>query len=153
MKKVIWIVSVVALVAGLGSRQVIAQDRKIEFSLNAGVVASSPEGIRLVLSPQIDIHPTKRLMISAEAMFCMIGDLTIYPGVIINYTVKRVFAGLGIALPIAPNLFGGAEVGDLAFKLNIGYRGKRINLTAHLITSTQKFLSENLVGATVGYRF
>jgi hypothetical protein len=153
MRKVMFVALILSLVAGLGSRPVHAQDKKVEFSLNLGVVASSPEGIRLVLSPQLDIHPTKRLMISAEAMFCMIGDLTIYPGVIINYTVKRVFAGLGIALPIAPNLFGGAEVDAPLLKLNIGYRGKRINLTTYLMTSTQEIFSENLVGATIGYRF
>ncbi len=158
MKKVILVVLAVGLAAGLGSRQALAQDKKVEFSLNAGIMTllESTEdwdvgGLVLVaLSPQLDIHGGRNFMVSPEAMVVtnfQFSGVVAFPGVILNYLGKGFFAGAGAVVGIGG---GGAMVLP---KINIGYRLKHINLTAYLITSFEELFSESLVGATVGYRF
>jgi len=154
MKRVVLAVLVMGLAAGIGTGQAFAQEKKVEFSLNAGVMIVS-EDVGIALSPQVDIHVTKGFMISPEAMavtdFQFSGALLL-PGVMFNYTGKGFFAGVGAVIPILiSDYWSGA--GDLLPKLNIGYRGRHVNLTAYLITSTARLFSENLVGATIGYRF
>jgi hypothetical protein len=154
MKKAVLAVLVMGLAAGIGTGQAFAQEKRVEFSLNAGVMIVS-EDIGMALSPQVDIHVTKGFMISPEAMivtdFQFSGALLL-PGVLFNYTSRGFFAGAGVVVPIfISDYWTGA--GDLLPKLNIGYRGRHVNLTAYLLTSTARLFSENLFGATIGYRF
>jgi len=160
MKKFGLMVLLVGMLAGAAAQQAYAQDKKVEFSLNLGVMTylgsdySSLADFLLAFSPQLDIHVTKGFMISPEVMVVtdthFSGALG-YPGVILNYTGKGFFVGAGVVLPVS--ITEDAGVGSIVPKINIGYRGKKVNLTAYLITSTQHMFSENLVGATIGYRF
>ena len=159
MKKVGLMVLVVGMLAGAAVQLAYAQDKKVEFSLNLGVMTYLGSGdsfadFLLAFSPQLDIHVTKGFMISPEVM--VVTDTHFsgaigYPGVILNYTGKGFFVGAGVVLPVA--ITEDAGVGSIVPKINIGYRGKKVNLTAYLITSTQQMFSDNLVGATIGYRF
>jgi hypothetical protein len=154
MKKVVMAVMAIILVAAGGAGQAFGQDKKVEFSLNAGIMIVS-EDVAAALSPQVDIHVTKGFMISPEAMIATDFQFTgafVFPGVMFNYTGKGLFAGAGAVVPIMISDFW-SGAGDLLPKLNIGYRGRHVNLTAYLITSTARLFSENLVGATIGYRF
>ena len=57
---------------------------------------------------------------------------------ILNYTGKGgFFAGAGVVLPVMISE-GESDAGDLLPKINLGYRGNHINLTAYLITSTDE---------------
>jgi len=154
MKKVVLAVLVMGLAVGIGTGQAFAQDKKVEFSLNAGVMIVS-EDVGVALSPQLDIHVTKGFMISPEAMvvtdFQFSGAL-LFPGVMFNYTSKGFVVGVGAVVPVMISDYW-SGTGDLLPKLNIGYRGRHVNLTAYLMTSTARLFSENLVGATIGYRF
>jgi len=160
MKKVgVILLVVVGMLAGAAVQQANAQDKKVEFSLNLGVMTylgseGSFSDVLLAFSPQLDIHVAKGFMISPEAMvitnFQFSGAIGL-PGVMLNYTGKGFFAGAGVVLPVS--ITEDAGVGSIVPKINIGYRGKNVNLTAYLITSTQQMFSENLVGATIGYRF
>ncbi|MCJ7487277.1 MAG: hypothetical protein MUQ25_14090 [Candidatus Aminicenantes bacterium] len=160
MKKVIVMVSVLVLVAGLGSRPAFAQDKKAEFSFNLGVMtylesAGSFSGALFTITPQVDIHVTKGFMISPEAMFLTdfhFSGVIGLPGVILNYTGDGFFIGAGVVVPVAISE-GDAGVGNILPKLNIGYRGRHVNLTAYLITDIKRIFSDNLVGASLGYRF
>jgi opacity protein-like surface antigen len=163
MKRTMVVLLAVALLPGLGARQAQAQDKKIEFSLNLGAMtyvggdADFFSDILIMVSPQLDIHLAKRLMISPEVMLgtdFQFNGVYVFPGVILNYIGKGVFAGAGIIVPIAVNLgWWGAEVDPPGLKLNLGYRGNHINLTAYLITEFQGMFSDNLIGVGVGYRF
>jgi hypothetical protein len=154
MKKAVLAVLVLGLAAGIGAGPAFAQEKKVEFSLNAGVMTDF-YSVGVALSPQVDIHVTKGFMISPEAMvvtdFQFSGALLL-PGVMFNYTGKGFFAGAGAVVPILISEYWSGS-GDLLPKLNIGYRGRHVNLTAYLLTSTARLFSENLVGATIGYRF
>jgi hypothetical protein len=159
MKKVLMGVLLVGLLAAVAAAPAWAQEKKVEFGLHAGVMTwlesgESFSGVLLTLSPQVDIHVTKGFMISPEAMFLTdthFSGLVALPGVMFNYTGRGFFAGAGVVLPVA--ISGGLDAGTLLPKLNIGYRGPHVTLTAYLITSTEALFSENLIGASLGYRF
>ncbi len=154
MKKVFSVVLAVVFLAGLGAGQALAQEKKVEFGLNLGVMTDF-EGVAMAFSPQVDIHVTKGFMISPEVMavtdFQFTGAL-IFPGVILNYTGKGFFAGAGAVVPILISDFW-SGAGKLLPKLNIGYRGRHVNLTVYWLTDTAQLFSWNLAGATIGYRF
>ncbi len=159
MKRIVLAVLVMGLAAGIGAGQAFAQGKKIEFSLNAGAMTLlggdvSFEGVLLTLSPQVDIHVAKGFMISPEAMFLTntsFSGVIALPGALLNFVGKGFFAGAGVVFPVA--ITDGFGTGSLLPKLNIGYRGGHVNLTAYLITDTQALFSMNLIGASLGYRF
>lgn len=159
MKKVVLAVVVIGLAAGLGAGQAFAQEKKVEFSLNAGAMTLvggdiSYGTVLLTLSPQVDIHVAKGFMISPEAMFLTdteFSGVVALPGAIFNYVGKGFFAGAGVVFPVS--ITDGFGTGSLLPKLNLGYRGGHVNLTAYLITDTSAMFSVNLIGASLGYRF
>jgi len=159
MKKVALAVLVMGLAAGIGAGQAFAQEKKVEFSLNAGAMTTLGEdisfaGVLLTLTPQVDIHVAKGFMISPEAMFLTdieFSGVVALPGVMFNYLGKGFFAGAGVVFPVS--ITDGFGTGSLLPKLNLGYRGGHVNLTAYLITDTAAMFSINLVGASIGYRF
>jgi len=159
MKKVGLVFLVLGMLAGTAVQQANAQDKKVDFSLNLGVMSFyggefSFSGFGLTLSPQVDIHVTKGFMISPEAMFLTdfeFSGVVGFPGVIFNYLGKGFFVGGGVVLPVA--ISGEVGVGELLPKFNIGYHGRHINLTAYTITSFNGIFRWGLVGASLGYRF
>ena len=70
---------------------------------------------------------------------------------ILNYLGRGFFVGGGAVLPVA--IAGGVGFGDVMPKVNLGYRGERVNLTAYVVTAFEGVLQWGLVGASVGYRF
>jgi hypothetical protein len=159
MKKVGLVLFVVVMLAAGAAQEAYAQDKKVEFSLNLGVMSFyggefSLTDFGLTLSPQVDIHVTKGFMISPEAMFLTdieFSGVVGFPGVIFNYVGKGFFAGAGVVLPVS--ISGEVGVGELLPKVNVGYRGRRVNLTLYTITSFNGIFQWGLIGASVGYRF
>lgn len=152
MKRIISVVLVAGLAIGVGARQAFAQDKKIEFSLNAGALTESFEEVWATISPQLDFHVTKGFTISTEVMCTSdFYNVVLLPGVLLNYTGRGLFAGAGVVLPVY--ITGGLEAGNLLLKLNAGYRFGHFHLTAYVITDTSAMFSENIFGAGIGYRF
>jgi hypothetical protein len=163
MKKFMVMVVAVGLVVALGTGQAFAQGKKVEFSLNLGVMTdlgsdgSFSEAL-FTFAPQIDIHLSPALMLSPEVMVITddsfsFNPLLLYPGVLLNYTARGgFFAGAGVVLPV---VFweGESDTGDLLPKINLGYRGNHFNLTAYLLTDTESLFKYNLIGLSAGYRF
>lgn len=163
MKKVMVMVLAAGLVVALGTGQGFAQGKKVEFSLNLGVMTdlgpdSSFSEALFTFAPQVDIHLSPALMLSPEVMVITddgfsFDPLLLYPGVLLNYTAKGgFFAGAGVVLPV---IFweGESDTGDLLPKINLGYRGNHFNLTAYLLTDTESLFKYNLIGLSAGYRF
>ncbi len=163
MKKVMVMVLAVGLVVALGTGQAFAQGKKVEFSLNLGVMTdlgpdSSFSEALFTFAPQVDIHLSPALMLSPEIMVITddgfsFDPLLLYPGVLLNYTAKGgFFAGAGVVLPV---IFweGESDTGDLLPKINLGYRGNHFNLTAYLLTDTESLFKYNVIGLSAGYRF
>ncbi len=163
MKKVMVMVLAVGLVVALGTGQAFAQGKKVEFSLNLGVMTdlgpdSSFSEALFTFAPQVDIHLSPALMLSPEVMVITdegfgFDPLLLYPGVLLNYTARGgFFAGAGVVLPV---VFweGESDTGDLLPKINLGYRGNHFNLTAYLLTDTESLFKYNLIGLSAGYRF
>lgn len=111
-------------------------------------------GAGAALTPQVDIRVTKGFMIGPEAMVVTDSQFSgalLLPGVMFNSTGKGIFAGAGVVVPmLIAECWSGA--GDLLPKRNIGYRGRHVNLTACLMTSTARLFSDDLAGATIGCR-
>lgn len=163
MKKVMVMVVAAVLAAGLGTGQAFAQGKKVEFSLNLGAMTDLGEGgsfsdVLFTFAPQVDIHLSKSFMISPEVMVITddsfgFDPFVLYPGVLLNFTAKGgFFAGAGVVLPV---VFwdGETDTGDLLPKINLGYRGAHVNVTAYLLTNTDSIFQYNLIGLSLGYRF
>jgi hypothetical protein len=159
MKKVVMAVLAAALMAGLGTTGAFAQEKKVEFSLNAGALTFyggefSFSDIGLTAGPQVDIHVTKGFMISPDLMFVTdthFSGVLGMAGVTFNYLGRGFFAGGGAVLPFS--ISGEAGVGELLPKVHLGYRGAHVNLTVYTITAFNGIFKFGLVGAGLGYRF
>ncbi|MGB8959771.1 MAG: hypothetical protein WCC00_12250 [Candidatus Aminicenantales bacterium] len=161
MKKAMVMVVAVVFLGGLVALPGFSQEKKVEFSLNLGVATNldpddSFSDAMFTFAPQVDFHVTRGFMISPEVMVITDDSFSfhplLYPGVLLNYTSKSFFVGAGFVLPV---MFweGSPDTGDLLPKINIGYRGPHVNVTAYLLTDTHEFLKYNLIGLSAGYRF
>jgi hypothetical protein len=165
MKKVILAVVVAGLFAGAAVGQALAQEKKTEFSLNLGVQTDIWKGTSFdwawfTVDARAGFALGRSFEVSPEVMFVLYNiedyhSVLVYPGVMVNYKAGNFFAGAGVVLPIA---FSGGEsdTGNLAPKINIGYKFGKFAITLYAITYTEsglKFLDVNYVGATIGYRF
>jgi hypothetical protein len=159
MKKVAMALLVFGAAAAVASGPAWGQDKKVEFSVNAGVMTFygsgfDVSGLGFTLSPQVDIRVAKGFMISPEFMFLTdssFSGVIGLPGVIFNYVGKGFFIGGGAVLPVS--ISESAGVGELLPKINIGYRGGHINFTVYTITAFNGFFKYGLAGASLGYRF
>lgn len=159
MKKAILALLVAVLSVGWGAGQAFAQDKKVEFSLNAGALTFYGgdldfEGLGLTAGPQVDIHITKGFMISPEFMFLTDTDFSGVaglPGVTFNYLGRGFFIGGGVVLPVA--ISGGLGVGELLPKVHLGYRGRKVTLSVYTITAFNGIFRYGFAGANIGYRF
>jgi hypothetical protein len=79
----------------------------------------------------------------------------LYPGVMLNVRLGGFFIGAGAVLPVV--IYDGeSDSGNLAPKVNIGYRAGHFIITTYILTWTEccvDFLEANFAGATIGYRF
>ncbi len=166
MKKVgVVLLVVVVMLAGAAVQQAFAQEKKAQPSLNLGVQTNIWNGTSFdnawfTLDARVGIALGKSFEISPEAMFIVDDsfdfDLVfLYPGVILNYKVGNFFVGAGAVLPIA---IGGGEsdTGNIAPKINVGYKFGHLMLTAYVFTWTESgldFLDMNFAGITLGYKF
>jgi hypothetical protein len=165
MKKVILTVLAVFLFTAAVAVGPVWSQGKADFSLNLGVQTNVWSGTSFdnawfTLDARVGFGLGRSFEISPEVMFVVDDsfdfDLTfLYPGVMLNYTPGNLFVGAGIILPVA---MGGGETdtGNLAPKVNIGYRAGNLMFTLYAFTWTESgldFLDMNFVGVTLGYRF
>jgi hypothetical protein len=159
MKRVILAVLVAALAIGLGTGTALAQDKKVELCLNVGALTFyggdlAFSGLGLTAGPQVDIHVTKGFLISPEFMFATdieFSGVAGLPGVTFNFLGRGFFIGGGAVLPVS--LSGGLGIAELLPKLQLGYHGRKVNLSVYTITTFRAFFQYGLVGASIGYRF
>lgn len=162
MKKVIMGIVALGLLAGGALQPAYAKGKKVDFSLNIGVMTDLGGGesfseALFTFSPQADFHVSEHFMVSAEAMVITNDEFRfnpffLYPGVLLSYTSKGFFVGGGVVLPV---IFyeGESDTGDLLPKIHFGYRHKHLNFTAYLLTDTDELFKYNLIGLSVGYLF
>jgi len=178
MKKVLMVFLVIGVVAAVAVRPVWSQDRKVTFSLNAGLQTNI--GVNtfiwphvtsfgkawLTLDARVGLSLGKSFEISPEVMAVFNwgwgwggfdtdeGGLLLYPGVLVNYRIGGFFVGAGAALPI--EIESEAWTGNIAPKINIGYRSGHFQATAFFIVWTEEGLGSldmSWAGITLGFRF
>jgi len=166
MKKAIMGMLVIGIVAGLAVAPAWSQ---VGFSLNAGVQTNIWDGSSFdkavfTLDARAGIGLGRALEISPEVMAVFnygsyfdsdVNVWLLYPGVMVNYMAGSFFFGAGAVLPIS---FGEGEsdTGNIAPKINIGYRFGRLQVTAYMIMWTESgmdLFDVNWAGLTLGYRF
>jgi hypothetical protein len=161
-------VLVIGLVAAMALAPAWSQDKKVGFSLNAGIQTNVWDGSSfdeavftldgragIALGKSFEISPEFMAVFNYGSYFEMSGATLLYPGIMLNFKPGNFFVGLGLVLPWA--FFEGEnETGNLAPKINVGYKFGKLQVTAYMITWTEEgldFLDANWVGLTLGYRF
>ncbi len=168
MKKVLMGLLVLGVVAGLAVAPAWSQDKKVGFSLNAGVQTNVWDGssfdkavftldgrVGIALGRSFEISPEFMAVFNYGSYFDTSGATLLYPGVMLHFKIGSFFVGLGAVLPW---LFydGDSDSGDISPKIDIGYKFGKLQVTAYMITWTEAgidFLDVNWVGLTLGYRF
>lgn len=169
MKKVFAVLVVVGVLAVAAAAPAWAQDKKVTFSLNAGVQTNIFNGTSFdkalftadvragfMLGRSFEISPEVMVVFSYLRAFGGPGGTLVYPGAMLNYRSQNFFAGIGAVLPWAFAM-GTSDTGNPAPKVNIGYTFPNgIQLTAYYLTWTESGISLfdiGFAGVTVGYRF
>jgi|WetSurSiteA1Bulk_404760.scaffolds.fasta_scaffold28762_2 hypothetical protein len=171
MKKVLMGVLIVGVVMAVAAAPARSQDKKVNLNLNAGVQTNLSDlafpqtsafgKAWLTVDARLGVSLGKSMEISPEVMAVLDwgwgwggldtdeGGLLLYPGVLLNFRSQRFFAGAGVVLPI--EISDGAETGDVAAKINAGYRSGHFQATAFFVAwNEHDFLGS---GITLGYRF
>ena len=170
MKKVILTVFVVGLfVAAVAAPPAWSQDKKVDFSLNAGVQTNIFSGtsfdkalftadarVGLRLGRNFEISPEVMAVFSYLKMFGGTGGTLLYPGAMLNFRSGSFFFGAGAVLPWA-FFEGESDTGHISPKVNIGYTfANHVQITAYYLTWTGDgidLLDAGFAGLTLGYRF
>jgi hypothetical protein len=169
MKKVVLVFLVAGLVAAGALQPAWGQEKKMAFSLNAGVQTNVWEGtsfdkalftadarVGFLLGRSFEVSPEVMVVFSYLNMFEGSGGTLLYPGVMLNYRSGKFFVGAGAVLPWA-FLEGESDTGNLAPKVNIGYTFPNgLQLTAYYLCWTEEDISlfdAGFAGLTIGYRF
>ena len=165
MKKHIAGLLVVGLMTAGTVREASAQEKSVNFSLNLGIQTNlyketSFDNAWFSLDFRAGIRLGRSFEISPEVMAAVDDSLSfdavwLYPGLMLNYAPGGFFIGIGAVLPVWLTAEE-SDTGNLAPKINIGFRSGRFTVTAYLFTWTESgtdFLDYNFVGATLGYRF
>jgi hypothetical protein len=169
MKKLFAALLVVGILAVAAAGPAWAQDKKVTFSLNAGVQTNIFNGssfdnvaftvdarVGLRLGRSFEISPEVMTVFSYGTLFDGSGGTLLYPGVMLNYRSQNFFAGVGAVLPWA-FFEGTSDTGNPAPKINIGYTFPNgIQLTVYYLTWTESGISLfdiGFAGVTLGYRF
>lgn len=164
----------IAALAGLGSAW--GQEKKIAFSLNAGVQtnffnfdgeSSSFDRALLTVDGRAGFLLGGNFEISPEVMavfnYGSLEDFSAWvlqPGVMLNYMTGKFFVGGGVVLPIMFWSGGGdsgSDTGHISPKINVGYIFPNgIQLTAYYFSwlgDGVGLFDTGFAGLTLGYRF
>lgn len=168
MNRVIFFILVAGLFAGAGIKAAEAQEKPFGLSLNLGVqmpVGSevNGDGPWLSLDARLDFRLSKSFEFGPELMtvFSAHGQYY-YPGLMLNLTLKRLFFGAGVVVPLwtgeGASLWSDEGNGGttIAPRIHAGYRFGKLLVTAHFIAFTEvgnTFLGMGCCGATLGYQF
>lgn len=169
MKKVLSVLLAAGFMAVGALQPAWGQEKKAQFSLNAGVQTNVWEGtsfdkalftadarVGILLGRSFEVSPEVMVVFSYLNMFGGSGGTLLYPGVMLNWRARNFFVGAGAVLPWA-FYEGESESGNLAPKVNIGYTlPNGLQLTAYYLCWTEEgidLFDAGFAGITLGFRF
>jgi hypothetical protein len=159
VKKVFLGVLVMSLL--LGGNLQAARKKKVVLSWNSGIMTHIGSGgvfSVLLLSEgiQADLKLNSNFQLSPEVqlLYEPFRDdyLFINPGLVLNFTSKKFFAGAGVILPVLFEM-DGVRFGRLSPKFNIGFIEGDTFLAFYIITDKRHLFRDNLVGLIVGFKY
>ncbi|UCC39291.1 MAG: hypothetical protein JSV96_16055 [Candidatus Aminicenantes bacterium] len=158
MKKIIILFFSALLILSVSNQNLYAQYETMSMSFNAGVHTDdsfSFDPFFWTAGLVLDINMGDYLMLSPECFVIVnkfeFGFTNLAPAVLLNFRFESLFLGGGITKWWNVDDF--SEPSDFMLKLNAGFKGRNLKLTAYLITGFEDFLENNLVGATLGFYF
>lgn len=162
-KNIFRILLTLVLVGLVTAEAAQAQTRKTGFSLSLGASINVPrgKGYDRTTYVTLDFRSRFRLGRSFEVVPEIMGAATIfgiwwlYPGASLNIASGSLFFGTGVVLPLSYTDHS-LEPGPPAPKVNIGFRGQRVILTAYFlgwVKRPSEDLAMHFVGLTLGYCF
>ncbi|HOW85913.1 MAG TPA: hypothetical protein P5119_02000 [Candidatus Aminicenantes bacterium] len=170
MKRLFTALLVVVLAGFAAISPAWGQEKKLAFSLNAGVQTDIFNGssfdkalftadvrVGFLLGRNFEISPEAMVVFNYLSLFFEGGNGTlVYPGVMVNLRTGNFFVGAGAVLPWG-FYEGDSDTGSLAPKINLGYRFPNgIQLTAYYLCWTDEgidLFDAGFAGVTLGYRF
>ena len=164
MRKIIYLLFCSLLIFAMLSQNAHAENKPISFCISGGVetnLDSLFDATYWMAGATLDINLSALpLMISPECHIVVYGFefeyFRIVPAVVLNYKISSLFVGAGITkwwwLGSEAEWF---DPSDLLLKVNAGYKGNRIRLSAFIITPFDHLFGRyyNRVGATLGFGF
>jgi hypothetical protein len=153
MRKTCSSLLIFGLLLGGVVKQTQAQDKKLEFNLNVGVLKGVYSTI-FTIGSGLDYQLGKYLMISPEIQLWRAPDvLVLFPGTVVNLEFKNFFVGGGAVIGFRISGDENLEMDRVSAKINTGIKFNRIKLTLYLLTSFEGiFLSFDNVqfGGSIG---
>lgn len=162
MKKIIYLLFCGLLIFAMSSQNAHAENKPISFYISGGVetyLDSLFDPVYWMAGATIDINLSALpLMISPECHIISYGFafeiFRLVPAVVLNYKVSSLFVGAGITKWF---WLGSEAAGssDFLLKVNAGYKGNGIRLSAFIVTPFDHLFESyfNRVGATLGFGF
>ncbi len=158
MKKFLLALLATGLLAGGAFAQ--APQKRVALSLSAALLFDSEEsgGAQWGMDLRAGFRLGRRLQLSPEIMYAgFAGHSFLFPGVMLNYMGREIFAGAGLVFPLQVSGYGGSE-SSVAAKFVLGYAKGPIILTGFFMGSitTDEYTSlfeHNRIGLTAGFRF
>jgi hypothetical protein len=143
----------------MGGMKLQAED--FSLSLNFGVVTDDS----FKFSPfiwttglNLDLHLNDYIMISPEVYGQFyefkFDYFLIIPGAVLNLKLNKMFIGGGLVKPFLVGS-GSSESGDIALKLNLGFRGNGLRLVFFAVTPFDNMFKKyyTSLGVTLGFEF
>lgn len=133
---------------------------QMNFGINFGIMTDDDFKFKPLMwtaGAELDFQFGDYLMLSPEVM--LVGnkfefkEFILYPAAILNFTAGGFFIGGGVTKAFYIGS-GHPDPSDFLLKLNAGFLGKSMKLTAYAITPFDNLFKKGMaVGATLGFRF
>jgi len=164
MKKIIYLLFCGLLIFAMSGQNANAENKPISFYISGGVetnLDSLFDPTYWMAGAALDINLSALpLMISPECHIVVYGFefdfFRLMPAVVLNYKVSSFFVGAGITKWWwLGSEAEGFDSSDFLLKINAGYKGNRIRLSAFIVTPFDHLFGRyyNKVGATFGFGF
>ncbi len=159
MRKIFIPILIGLFILSLTATPLKAGDKAMEIFLHGGIVTDdslSFEPMLWTAGVNIDFHLGSMLMLSPEAMVVVykfeFDPIWIAPGCLLNVKLGSFFAGGGLTKWFLVG-DGYTVSTDIALKLNAGFRGSNMKITAFAVMNFDNMFSDMTVGATFAIGF
>jgi hypothetical protein len=161
MKKKVLMVVILTIVFLVTSQPVRAQYERFNLALSFGTLTDDSFSFKPFLwtsGLNLDLYLSENIVLSPE-FFIIVHNFNfdaffLAPAALLNFDFGGFMVGAGVTkFFLVGSAISGAPSSDPALKLNVGYIGEGIRLTAYIITPFSDLFKYNTLGASLGFFF